>query len=192
MLEVISDSLILLTVGVLLLRLAGRKSISQLTIPQTIIMISIGNLIIQPIVETSVWKTIVGASTFIAFLLVMEVGQVKYNWVEKLLKGHAVIVIEDGKLNATNLKKIRMTVDQLEVRLRQQGVKDIKDAKIVTCEANGQIGVELIREAQPLTIGEFEKLMAKYITKEANPQEEIAPLFDELVNPRKHYPEYLE
>lgn len=181
--DVVIESIILLASGVVLLRFAGRKSISQLTIAQTVIMISIGSLIIQPIVDTSITRTIVAAATFVLFLWIMEKLQVKYNFVEKMLKGHAIIVINDGILIKENLKKMRLTVDQLEVRLRQQGILDIKDVKTVTLEANGQIGYELKRHAQPLTVGEFEKLMSDYIKAQNNSNDnKKAPLFKELLN----------
>ncbi|KUP22694.1 hypothetical protein AWJ19_24610 [Paenibacillus sp. DMB5] len=44
-------ALVLIIFGMLLLRLAGRKSISQMTIPTTIAMISIGTIIVEPIVD---------------------------------------------------------------------------------------------------------------------------------------------
>lgn len=190
--EVVYESIILLFSGVILLRFAGRKSISQLTIAQTVIMISIGSLIIQPIVEKSIYKTILAAATFIMFLVVMEYLQLKFNKVEKLLKGHAVPVIVDGQLLEDNLRKLRLTVDQLEIRLRQQGIASIKDVKMVTFESNGQIGVELKREARPLTVGEFEKLMADYIKKPPVDADKNGELFDEIVQHRKHYPENME
>ncbi len=50
-------SAILISMGILLLRLFGRKTILQMTIAQTIIMISLGTIIVQPIVEKSVMET---------------------------------------------------------------------------------------------------------------------------------------
>ena len=38
-----------IVIGTLLLRIAGRKSISQMTMAQVIVMIGLGTLIIQPI-----------------------------------------------------------------------------------------------------------------------------------------------
>lgn len=70
------QSVILVFAGVLLLRVAGRKSISQMTLAQTVVMISIGSIIIQPIIETSVWKTIVAAGIFVGSLILMEYLQV--------------------------------------------------------------------------------------------------------------------
>ncbi|MEK3717382.1 hypothetical protein [Paenibacillus sp. FSL R7-0333] len=52
-------ALVLIIVGMLVLRLAGRKSISQMTIPTTIAMISIGTIIVQPIADHSILITIV-------------------------------------------------------------------------------------------------------------------------------------
>jgi uncharacterized membrane protein YcaP (DUF421 family) len=41
---------LLIISGILLLRISGRKSISQMTLAQTVVMISIGTIIVQPIV----------------------------------------------------------------------------------------------------------------------------------------------
>lgn len=98
-------SLILISVGTILLRISGRKSISQMTVAQTVIMISIGSLIVQPIVEKSIWKTIVAASIFIAFLVLTEYLQVKFNFIEKLITGKSKVVIQDGNIVVDNLKK---------------------------------------------------------------------------------------
>jgi uncharacterized membrane protein YcaP (DUF421 family) len=53
------------------------------------------------------------------------------------------------------LKKLRLTVDQLEMRLRNQGISNIEDVKKATIEPNGLLGYELQEDAKPLTIGEF-------------------------------------
>ncbi|QGU95783.1 DUF421 domain-containing protein [Clostridium bovifaecis] len=155
-------SLILISVGTILLRISGRKSISQMTVAQTVIMISIGSLIVQPIVEKSIWKTIVAASIFIAFLVLTEYLQVKFNFIEKLITGKSKVVIQDGNIVVDNLKKLRFTIDQLEIRLRQAGISNISDVKMATLEANGQLGYELMRHVKPLTIGEFEKMMQSF------------------------------
>ncbi|GAB6179211.1 DUF421 domain-containing protein [Desulfotomaculum defluvii] len=157
--DVIWKSIILATAGLFLLRLAGRKTISQLTIPTTVVMISIGSIIVQPIVEKSVWKTIIAAGIFILLLILNEFLSLKFNFYEKLIVGEAVTLIEDGQTINENLRKVRLTVDKLEIRLRQKGIKKITDVKTATLEPNGQIGYELFYDAQPLTIGEFKKMM---------------------------------
>ncbi|PAK40199.1 hypothetical protein CHH47_29345, partial [Priestia megaterium] len=50
------QSIVLILAGILLLRIAGRKSIAQMTLAQTVVMISLGTIIVQPIVEKSMVK----------------------------------------------------------------------------------------------------------------------------------------
>lgn len=53
-LSFIWQSFLLILAGILLLRISGRKSQSQMTLAQTVVMISIGTIIVQPIVKKSV------------------------------------------------------------------------------------------------------------------------------------------
>ncbi|MDA2212258.1 DUF421 domain-containing protein [Bacillus cereus group sp. MYBK195-1] len=158
------QSLILILAGILLLRIAGRKSISQMTLAQTIVMISIGTIIVQPIVEKSVSKAIASAFIFVVTVILLEYFQLKSNAFEKFITGKSKVVIENGALNISNLTKLRLTVDQLEMRLRNQGISKIEDVKTATLEPNGQLGYELKDDAKPLTVRDFHKLMQSYST----------------------------
>lgn len=153
------ESFILILSGILLLRVAGRKSISQMTLAQTVVMISIGTIIVQPIVEKSVLKAIVSALIFVISVIIIEYLQLKSNAFEKFITGKSKIVIENGILNVSNLKKMRLTVDQLEMRLRNQGISRIGDVKTATLEPNGQLGYELKEDAKPLTVGDLKRLI---------------------------------
>ena len=98
-------SLLLIVIGMLLLKISGRKSISQMTIPTTIIMISIGTVIVQPIANKHIVLTITAAVVFILVLLVVEFMQLKWNAFEMVMKGPAIVVIRDGQLHIQNLEK---------------------------------------------------------------------------------------
>jgi uncharacterized membrane protein YcaP (DUF421 family) len=162
-LSFIWKSLLLIISGILLLRISGRKSISQMTLAQTVVMISIGTIIVQPIVEKSVFRAIAAAAIFVAANIILEYVELKFNMFEKFITGKSKIVIENGKLDIQNLKKLRLTVDQLEMRMRNQGITKIEDVKTGTLEANGQLGYELNDDAKPLTVGEFKKLLELYL-----------------------------
>ncbi|MFD1336453.1 DUF421 domain-containing protein [Oceanobacillus iheyensis] len=187
-------AVLIVVAGTLLLRIAGRKSISQMTLAQTVIMIGIGSLLIQPIAGKSVWVTIGVGLILILTLIVMEFIQIKSDKLEKFLTGKSIVVIEDGLLNETNLRKLRLTVDQLEMNLRQQNVSSVKDIRWATLESNGKIGFVLKEEAKPATkkdIEELKQMLFHYI-----PKEKQADFSDELfvevrqkehkTNPPKH------
>lgn len=137
--------------GTLLLRIAGRKSISQMTLAQTVIMIGIGSLLIQPVSGKNVWQTLAVGGILVFTLILMEYAQMKSNKIEKFITGKSKILIDNGTLNEKNLKKLRLTVDQLEMNLRQQNVSKISDVQWATLEPNGQVGFMLKEEAQPAT-----------------------------------------
>lgn len=198
------QSAILILAGIFLLRIAGRKSISQMTLPQTVVMISLGTIIVQPIVEKSMMKAIGGAAVFTLAIVVLEYIQVKSNAFEKFLTGKSKTVIQNGQLDIKTLKKLRLTVDQLEIRLRNQGITNIQDVKTATIEPNGQLGYELQDDAKPLTVGEFKNVMAVYFPQLAKLQDSSVQsptqpksnpssnIFEEVNQKQERHPKYLQ
>ncbi|HLS09463.1 DUF421 domain-containing protein [Lentibacillus sp.] len=151
-------SVLIVIAGTFLLRLAGRKSISQMTLPQTVIMIGIGSLLIQPVSGNNIWVTLAVGAILITTLFIMEYAQVKGNIFEKIITGKSKVLIENGKLNEQNLKKLRITADQLEMNLRIKSVQNLDDVEWATLEPNGQVGFSLKNDAQPVTKKEFNQL----------------------------------
>lgn len=167
--EEIWKSLLLISGGMLLLRVAGRKSISQMTIPTTIIMISIGTVIVQPIADKSIWIALVAAATIILLLLIVEWLVLKWKGFESFMRGSPVTLISKGEQQTAALKKLRLTASQLDMKLRQQGITRIADVETATLETNGQLAIELTEEAKPVTWGQLKALLEGY--REGKPAE---------------------
>lgn len=146
-------------VGTLLLRIAGRKSISQMTMAQVILMIGIGTLLIQPISGHGYWMTFVFAGILVLGTLLMEYLELKFDFFESFITGKSVLVIENGKLDQKQLKKLRLTTDKLEMRLRQSGISNISDVEWATIEVSGNLGYQLKPEKQPATKEDILKLI---------------------------------
>ncbi|MCL7745846.1 DUF421 domain-containing protein [Halalkalibacter alkaliphilus] len=146
--------------GVLILRLAGRKSISQLTVAQTVMMVAVGSLIIQPVGDRNIWITMLITLLLVLTLLFIEYIVLKFDVLESFFYSKSVIVVEDGKLNEENLKKLRLTVDMLEVRMRQLGIQKISDLQWATIESNGQLGYMLKPEKQYATKEDIQMLLS--------------------------------
>lgn len=188
--------------GILILRLAGRKSISQLTVAQTVMMIAVGSLIIQPVSERNIWITMVITFLLVITLLLIEYLVLKFDPLERFFYGQSIIVVEDGKMNERNLKKLRLTVDMLEVRLRQQGVQKISDLQWATIESNGQLGYMLKPEKQYATKEDINMLISLFRAN-VNPSlpsnlsassNQTSTLFSEIKNNEhdKEPPEHLK
>ncbi len=152
------QTLVIFVVGTLILRISGRRTISQMTIPETVIMIAIGTLLIQPVTGRGLWITFGVAALLVVALLVTDYIQLKSDGLETLISGKAVTIIENGTLNEKNLRKLRLPVDKLEARLRQSGIANISDVQWATLEVSGQLGYQLKTEKQPATKQDIENL----------------------------------
>ncbi|WP_443138256.1 DUF421 domain-containing protein [Piscibacillus sp. B03] len=130
-----------------------------MTLAQTVIMIAIGSLLIQQVSGRNLGVTFLIGGVLVGTLIIMEILQLKSDWLEKIITGKSKVVIENGTINERNLAKVRMTVDQLEMNIRQKNVTKLSDVSYVTIEPNGQIGYMLKEEAQPVTKREFQQLI---------------------------------
>ncbi|MCF6410760.1 DUF421 domain-containing protein [Pseudalkalibacillus salsuginis] len=158
--------------GVLILRLAGRKSISQLTVAQTVMMIAVGSLIIQPVGDRNVWITMLITFLMVLTLLLIEYIVLKSDALETIIYGKSLIVVENGQINESNLKKLRLTVDMLEVRMRQQNIQNFSDLQWATLESNGQLGYMLKPNKQYATKEDIQMLKSLIEANQSNPSTE--------------------
>jgi len=152
-------AILIFIVGTIILRIGGRKSISQMTIGQTIVMIGLGSLLIQPVSGKGLLVTFAVALLLTLLLVITEYIEIKVDILETVFSGKAVIVIENGEVNIKNLKKLRLSIDKLETRLRQAGISSIDDVQYATIEVSGQLGYELKDHKKPLTKGDLMMLM---------------------------------
>jgi uncharacterized membrane protein YcaP (DUF421 family) len=188
--------------GVLILRLAGRKSISQLTVAQTVMMVAVGSLIIQPVSERNIWITMIITLLLVLTLLLIEYLALKSDTLEHFFYSKSIIVVENGQINEQNLSKLRLTVDMLEVRIRQLGIEKITDLQWATLESNGQLGYMLKPEKQYATKEDIQLIISMLQGNRSNSQmppsiaqtNSLDNLFTEVEN--KHHftgpPKHLE
>ncbi|WP_088547036.1 DUF421 domain-containing protein [Paenibacillus aquistagni] len=192
--SLIGQTILIYIAGVALLRVSGRKSISQMTIPETVIMIAIGTLLIQPVTGRGLWTTFGVAAVLVIALLITGIIQLKSDRLESLISGKAVSVIENGTIHVQNLRKLRLSVDKLETRLRQHGIANIGDVEWATLEVNGQLGYSLKPDMQPATKKDIHELMKLIDAKlndhtlQGTKRTSSAPLFTEVVRKEDHSP----
>jgi uncharacterized membrane protein YcaP (DUF421 family) len=156
---IIWKTILIFIVGTALLRLGGRKSISQMTVPQVVVMIGLGTLLIQPVSGYGLGYTFVAAGVLVALMLLAEYIDLKFDGLETLFTGKAKLVIENGQINLSNLQKLRLTVDKLEARLRQEGISNVEDVEWATIETSGQLGYSLKYSQLPSTKRDIQEIL---------------------------------
>lgn len=155
------QAILIFLVGTLILRIGGRKSISQMTISQTIVMIGLGSLLIQPVSGKGLLVTFLAASLLTIMMIITEYFEIKVDALETIFSGKAVVVIRNGQLDISNLRRLRLSIDRLETRIRQAGISSLEDVQNATIEVNGQLGYELKENKKPVTKEEFGLIMTE-------------------------------
>jgi uncharacterized membrane protein YcaP (DUF421 family) len=184
------EALLILFFGFCLLRILGKKAVAEMTSLEIITLLAMASMIGHAIAGDGfgIWRTAVTLSLFVALLITVQYLTVKFDFMERLFLGRATLVIRDGQIQYDNLKKLRMSVDQLEARIREKGIVSFSDIKTGTIELNGQLGYELIRTAKPVTVGELEKLLASMSLPAMKETQETDNLFTEAIYQQHQHP----
>lgn len=151
-LEVIVFSFVSLFVLFVLTKLMGKKQISQLTMFDYIIGISIGSIAAET--ATDLENPILGiiAMTIYAFcaFAISYITQ-KFLPIRRFVFGKSTFIIKEGKLYSENLKKIKLDLGEFLMQCRTAGYFDISDIAYAISEPNGQISFLPCSAKRPAT-----------------------------------------
>ncbi|EJS68993.1 DUF421 domain-containing protein [Bacillus cereus] len=163
--NILFESIILILTGIIVLKMTGSKSVSQMTRAEIIIVVSIGRIIVEPVLSRKVMPSIVAAVIFSSILFLIHFLELKSQKVEQFLNGSSIVIVENGVIIKNGLSQAKLSEQQLYMQLREKGIHDIKSLQQVTAEANGRIGYQLNIKAQPVTLEMLEKILGQYNVK---------------------------
>lgn len=135
--------LISLLVLFIITKIIGRKQVSQLTLFDYVIGISIGNFAAEMTINLES-KEILGTIAVIEFGLIAYVVSfftMKSFKLRKLFTGPPTTLIDKGEIIYENLKRVHFDVNDLLQELRINGYFDINDVEYALMEANGEVSV---------------------------------------------------
>jgi uncharacterized membrane protein YcaP (DUF421 family) len=155
-----------------LTRLLGKRQVNALSPFEYITGITIGGLAASiPLNTDGTWH--LGIISLIVWVLValgMEFLQLRSKKIRGWINGKTTVLIKDGKVLEENLKKERITIDELMAQLRKRSIFHISDIEIAVIEPDGNINAFVYRENQPIT----PKMLGLKVAKEEIPYVVIA------------------
>lgn len=151
--EVIVRTLLAVVVLFIMTKILGKRQVSQLSLFEYITGITIGNLAgsISLDIESKWYLGMISLTVWIACSLGIEFLQLKSKTMRDFIDSKATVLIRDGKVLEDNLKKERLTTDELMEQLRKRSVFKVADVEFAIMEPSGEINVLLHREYLPLT-----------------------------------------
>ncbi len=140
-------------VTLILSRLLGRKLVSQMTFFDYIVGIMIGSAAVNATTfeDNPPLFAFVMLVGICILTLIIDMIHMKSIRMRKLIDSEPVIIIEKGKIIDKNMKKIRLTLDEMNMMLRENNHFSIADVESAILEANGQLSVLAKSDKQPLT-----------------------------------------
>ncbi|URW75605.1 DUF421 domain-containing protein [Sphingomonas donggukensis] len=125
----------------LLLRLLGKRELGQMTPFELVTLVVMGDLIQQGITHNdfSLTGATLAICTFAFWAVVL--GWIAYLFprFRKALEGEPRIIVRDGRLLAENLRRDRMTRDEVEAEMRLAGIAHLDEVAWAILETNGKI-----------------------------------------------------
>jgi Predicted membrane protein len=156
--DVIIRALVSLIVLFFLTKLLGKKQISQLSLFDYVIGISIGNFAAEMTtnVEIQFINGIIAVTIFGLVAYLVSIGTMKSFRLRKFFMGIPTVLIENGKLYEKSLKKTRLDMNDLLEQLRIKGYFDISQIEYCMLEANGDVSILPKQENKPVTSGDMQ------------------------------------
>lgn len=141
----------------ILTRILGKRQVSQLSTFEYITGISIGNLAAYLSLDTDAhWALgFVAMAAWVGMSLGIEWLQLKSKKARDMIDGKATVVIQGGKILERNLKKERITADELLEMLRKNAVFNMEQVEFAIIDTSGELNVMLKKEYQPLTASDI-------------------------------------
>ena len=124
-------------------RLVGKKEVGELSIIDLIVSILIAELVALSIEgnQESILVSVIPIIVLVIVQKLLSYVTLKNYKIRNIINGKPIIIIKDGKLNFTEMSKLRYSLDDLLTQLRLQGVKSIDKVKYAILENNGSLSV---------------------------------------------------
>lgn len=139
---------------ILALRLMGKRQISDMQPSELVITLIVSDIAAIPMQNTSqpLLSGIIPVLILISCEIIASIVMMKSNRFRNLVCGSPVIVIEDGKILQKEMKRLRMTTEDLCVQLRQLDIFSLEDVQYCIVETNGKLSVLQKPEKRSVTL----------------------------------------
>jgi len=164
----------------ILIRVAGKRLLGQMNSLDLVVVLLLSNVVQNAIIgpDNSVLGAIVGAVVLVGFNALLDRLSHVSPAMRRLLVGQPTQVIEDGEVDHAALRRLGISLGELDLALRRQGSDEPGQVQVAALEPEGEIVVTLKPGERPATrddlaaaVAELKALMsAASLTPPASPE----------------------
>lgn len=149
----IIKGILIYVLALILSKLIGVKIISQMNFFDFIVGVSLGSMIAKIIINKDhvVFSGIVALITFALLTISTSYLNLKSYSARRIINAKTLILVENGRIIDKNLKRLRITINELMMKLREKDVFNLEDVQFAIMESNGQLSVLIKANKKPIT-----------------------------------------
>ena len=136
-------TVILYILVIFALRVMGKRQIGELQPSELVVAIMISDLATTPVSDINIplMAGIIPILTLLVFEVAMSFLTLKSEGFRNLLSGRPTVIIKNGVVSQTELKKLRFSIEDLLEQLRLKDIFSISDVYMAILETNGELTV---------------------------------------------------
>ncbi|HEX2136892.1 MAG TPA: YetF domain-containing protein [Microvirga sp.] len=142
--DAVLRAVVIYFVLLILFRIAGRRTLSEMTMFDFVLALIIGEATQQALVgqDFSVTNAVLVVTTLLFLDITMSQGKERWKIFEKLVDGVPTIIVENGRPLEDRMRKARVDEDDvMEAARRLQGIERMDQIKYAVLEVSGGITV---------------------------------------------------
>ncbi len=128
---------------ILAVRIMGKRQISDMQTSELVITLVISDIIAIPMqsVEQPLMSGLLPIIVLVSLEIILSIIMLKSSKFRNIICGNPMVIISDGVVLKKQLKKLRISYEDLYSLLRQQGIFDVKKVRYGIVETNGSISI---------------------------------------------------
>ena len=141
---------------ILSIRMMGKRQIGQMEASEFVVTMLVANLASIPMQDAAIplYSGLLPILVVLGMELALSGLILRSVWVRRFFCGKPVILIENGKILLENLRRTRVTLDELIGHLRQKDVLDVQAVQFAILETDGSLSVFPYPQERPATAKE--------------------------------------
>ena len=136
-------TVVLYVVLIAVIRLMGKRQIGEMEPAEFVVTMLVANLAAIPMQDGGIplYSGLVPILTVLGVELVISTLAMRSVWLRRILCGKPVILTQNGHVLQENLRKTRVTMDELTGHLRAKNVLDLRTVQYAILETDGTLSV---------------------------------------------------
>jgi uncharacterized membrane protein YcaP (DUF421 family) len=139
--DIVVRAIVIFTVLYVLMRVIGRRELSALEPFDLILLVVLGDLVQQGLTQDdySLTGALLAIGTISVLVLFVSFVNFRFPRLRPLLDGEPIVIVQDGRPIEKNMRRERLTVDDLAAAARLQNIPKIDDVAWAVMETSGAI-----------------------------------------------------